>query len=264
EYSQRVGSLKLDMIIRTQEERDGIRAAGKLLSEVLRDVVAHAKAGVIAKALDERAEELIRAGGAVPVFLNYRVEGIRTPYPATLCISINDGVVHGIPSDYVLKEGDIVSLDCGLSLNGFISDSATTIIIGKGSDEDERLLEATRKALHAGIAAARAGGTTGDIGAAVEAVAKQARFTVVRDLGGHGTGRQLHESPHIANFGAPGRGEKLVEGMVLALEPIFTTGGGAIKLDSDGWTYRTRDHSHAAHFEHTIIVGKNGSEIVTQ
>ncbi len=242
-----------------------MRRAGRLLGEVLRDVAAHATAGTSTLELNDRAEALIRAGGASPVFLNYVAEGARTPYPATLCTSVNDEVVHGIPlSKMVLKDGDIISLDCGLSLDGFVSDSAVSVVVGKGSEADAALLEGTRKALAAGIAAARAGNTTGDIGHAIEEVAKRYKLTVVRDLGGHGTGKLLHEAPYIANFGAKGSGERLVDGMVLALEPIFTHGSGAIKLGGDGWTYLTRDHSHAAHFEHTIIVGAHGSEIVTK
>ncbi len=254
------------MIIKTDTEREGIRQAGKLLGEVLRDVAAHATVGTSTLELNDRAETLIRAGGAEPVFLNYVADGARTPYPATLCTSVNDEVVHGIPlSRTILKDGDLVSLDCGLSLDGFIADSAVSVIVGKRGDEaDAVLLEGTKKALAAGIAAARAGNTTGDIGHAIEEVAKRYELTVVRDLGGHGTGKLLHEAPYIANFGAKGSGERLVDGMVLALEPIFTHGSGAIKLSGDGWTYLMRDHARAAHFEHTIIIGAHGAEIVTK
>lgn len=253
------------MIAKTEADRQGLRAAGKLLAEVLRAVARAAHPGISAAELDALAERLVREGGATPVFLGYRVEGIRTPYPATLCVSVNDAIVHGIPTaNLILAEGDLVSFDCGLSLGGYIADAAVTEVIGKGSAEDEALAKAVREALAAGITSARTGGTVGDIGHAIHTAAQKHGFNVVRDLGGHGTGRALHEEPHIANFGAQGRGETLVEGMVLAIEPILTPGRGAIKLDADGWTYRTRDGAHAAHTEHTIIVGKNGGEVMTR
>ena len=253
------------MIARTEKDRSGLRTAGKMLASILHGAARRAVPGVSAGELDAFVKQETLAHGAVPVFLNYETDGSPYPYPATVCISRNDEVVHGIPvKEKILSEGDIVSLDCGLSYEGYVVDAAVTVIVGKGSEDLERLLRGTREALEAGIGAARPGGHVGDIGEAIAAVAKKYDLAVVRDLGGHATGKELHEDPYIANFGTRGRGEKLEEGHVLALEPIFTLGGGAIKLAHDGWTYMTADRSRAAHFEHTILLGENGAEILTR
>jgi len=242
-----------------------LRVAGGKLAEVLRIVATRAVPGTSALELDQLAEREIRARGALPLFLQYDPGDAPYPYPATLCVSVNDEVVHGIPTaERVLRDGDIVSLDIGLLYEGYSADMATTIIVGEGDADAWRLVKGTKEALDAAIGAAKAGGHIGDIGAAVAEVAKKYDLTVVRDLGGHGTGKkEFHEEPYIANFGSRGQGEKIVAGHVLALEPIFALGSGAIKLAQDGWTYRTRDHSRAAHFEHTIIVGESGAEVVT-
>ncbi len=253
------------MIARTEEQKRGLRTAGMLLAEVLHDTALRVAPGISAAELSAFAEKEIRARGAHPVFLNYETDGSPYPYPAVICVSRNDEVVHGIPTkEKILSDGDIVSLDCGLSYEGFVADAAVTVAVGKRSAEEDRLIEGTKEALVAGIGAAKAGGHVGDIGEAIAAVAKRYDLAVVRDLGGHATGEELHEAPYIANFGVSGHGEKLQLGHVLALEPIFTLGRGAIKLTKDGWTYATNDHSRAAHFEDTILIGENGAEILTR
>ncbi|MEI7719807.1 MAG: type I methionyl aminopeptidase [bacterium] len=253
------------MIAKKESDIQNLRTGGKILSEVLRELADKAKAGVTTAALDLAAEQLIRRAGAVPAFLNYKPQGASYPFPAALCASINDEVVHGIPSEErVLEAGDIVTLDLGLSFGGMFVDSAVSVCVGGGGDAGaQKLLTATREALTVGIAATQAGGHVGDIGAAVAAVAKKYGLSVVAELGGHALGKKPHEQPFIANIGRVGEGEKIVEGMVLALEPIFTEGKGTIDLASDQWTYVTRDGSRAAHFEQTILVTKDGAEIVT-
>ncbi len=251
-------------MIAKEEEFEKLRAAGRALSEVLKLVARAAVPGVTAAELDMLAEREIRARRALPSFLNYKPQGARSPYPAALCVSINDEVVHGIPAEgKVLGQGDIVSLDLGLSLDGYFMDSAVTVCVGECTPEDKKLIDATREALAVGIKAAKAGGHVGDIGAAVQAVALRNKLGIVEELGGHAVGKAVHEKPYIGNTGAVGQGEKLPEGIVLALEPIFAVGRGDITLDPDGWTYRTHDGTRAAHFEQTILVTSNGAEILT-
>ena len=208
---------------------------------------------------------MIRDGGDKPAFLGYTPEGAGRPYPATLCVSINDEVVHGIPNESpkLLKEGDIVSLDLGLTHEGIIVDAAITVAVGAVGEESIKLMRATEEALAAGVEAACPGAHVGDIGHAIQQVIEGAGFAVVKALGGHAVGARVHEEPFIANFGRPGTGELLEEGMVLALEPIASAGSGAVILAPDGYTYRTRDGSRAAHYEHTILLGKDGARIVT-
>ncbi|MEK7179745.1 MAG: type I methionyl aminopeptidase, partial [Patescibacteria group bacterium] len=206
-----------------------------------------------------------RDGGDEPCFLGYTPEGARRPYPATLCVSINDEVVHGIPNESVkiLQEGDIVGLDLGLTHKGVIVDAAITVPVGEVSEEVKRLLAATERALAAGIAQAIPGNHMGDISHAIQKEIEGAGFRVVKELGGHGVGDMVHEEPFIPNFGHPGDGELLSEGMVLALEPISTAGKAAVILAPDGYTYRTKDGSRSAHFEHTILIEKGGARIIT-
>lgn len=252
------------MIVKNQNDIESLRKAGMILSETLRDLVAMTHAGVTTAQLDLKAEELIRAAGAVPAFLNYRPVGAPFPFPAALCVSVNDEVVHGIPKETVmLNDGDIVSLDLGLSYSGYFVDSCRTLFVGDADAKGQKLLDGTREALAAAIAAAKVGGHVGDIGAAVESVAVRYDLSVVEDLGGHAVGKSVHEQPFIANYGNAGEGQTLSEGLVLALEPIFTEGKGAISLADDQWTYISRDHSRAAHFEQTILLTKTGPEILT-
>lgn len=253
------------MIIRTQEEREALIEGGKRLAVVLRALEAKVSPGVTSEELDDVAEQMIRDGGDEPCFLGYTPEGAQRPYPATLCVSINDEIVHGIPNESVkvLKEGDIVGLDLGLRHGGVIVDAAITVPVGKVSEETMRLLHATENALTAGIAAAVPGNHVGDISHAIGEEIENAGFKVVKELGGHGVGELVHEEPFISNFGRPGTGELLVEGMVLALEPISSAGKAAVVLAPDGYTFRTKDGSKSAHFEHTILLEKDGARIIT-
>jgi len=253
------------MIAKTQEEIEHLRTSGKILSDTLKALALLTKPGVTTAELDLAAEKIIRERGGIPAFLGYKPSGAKHPFPAALCASVNDEVVHTIPSEQtVLKEGDIISLDLGVNYKGYFSDSAITVSVGKCDAAGQKLIAATREALAAGLATIHPGAHTGDIGAAVAAVAARNRLSVVEELGGHALGKVVHEKPFIANFGTAGQGEKLVEGHVLAIEPIFAEGAGAIALDrGDGWTYRTRDHSRAAHFEQTILVTRDGIEILT-
>lgn len=254
------------MIVRTPEEREGIIEAGRRLGVVLSEVAKIVAPGVSTADLDILAEKLIREGGDVPAFLDYTPErGVR-PYPATLCVSINDEVVHGIPNEAprILEEGDIVALDLGLIHKGFVTDSALTVAVGEVSDEAKRLMQVTAKSLEDAIAAARPGNRIGDISHATEAAFKGSGFSVVKVLGGHGVGSAVHEEPWISNVGTPGTGPEIVEGMVLALEPIANAGKASVILAPDGYTYRSKDGSISAHFEHTILVEKEKTLVITR
>lgn len=253
------------MVISNDAEWENLVEAGKRLATVLREVSAHVAPGVSAEELDDLAEGLIRDGGDEPSFLGYRPEGARRPYPATLCVSVNDEVVHGIPNEgrKILKEGDIVGLDLGLTHNGVVVDAAVTAPVGTVSEESRKLIRATSAALVAGIAQAIPGNRLGDVSHAIQEEIERAGFTVVKELGGHGVGDVVHDEPFIPNFGHVGTGIELVEGMVLALEPIASAGKAAVVLAPDGYTYRTKDGSRSAHFEHTILIEKGGARIIT-
>jgi methionyl aminopeptidase len=256
------------MIVHTAEEKAGVIEAGRRLGEVLEKVAEAVRPGISTEELDALSEKLIRDGGDVPAFKGYRPEGARRPFPATCCISVNDEVVHGLPSARVLKEGDIVSLDLGLTHDGYIMDSALTVPVGKVSKEATELMRATQASLEAAINATRANNSgparIGDISHATELAFKGTPFSIVKALGGHGVGREVHEEPFIANFGHPGTGPEVVQGMVLALEPIATTGKAAVFIAPDGFTYRTKDGSLAAHFEHTILVDEHETIVLTR
>ncbi len=254
------------MTIKNDIERANLIEAGKRLAAVLAILRTKVAPGVTAEELDDTAEQMIRDGGDTPCFLGYTPEGAQHPYPASLCVSINDEVVHGIPNESVkiLKEGDIVGLDLGLMHNGIIVDAAITVPVGKVNEETKKLLVATEQALAVGIVQAVPGNHIGDISYAIQKEIESAGFKVVKELGGHGVGEFVHEEPFIPNFGRPGKGELLKEGMVLALEPISTAGKAAVILASDGYTYRTKDGSRSAHFEHTILIEKGGAHIITE
>ena len=242
--------------IRSQEELRKLEEASRIVLETL-DVVEKAVApGVTTDDLDRIAEAEIRARGGRPAFVGYR------GYPKTLCTSVNDEVVHGIPGKRRLQDGDVVGIDCGAVVDGYYGDAARTLAVGRVDDETARLLEATRRALLEGIAAARPGGRVSDIGAAVEAVAIINGYGVVRDFVGHGVGTALHEEPQIPNYGPAGRGSLLRAGMVLAIEPMFNLGRAEVSVDPDGWTVRTRDRSTSAHFEYTIALEPDGAVIL--
>lgn len=235
---------------------------GRRLAEVLRSLASAARAGVTTKSLDRVAYQLIHKAGAKPAFLHYRPAGARRAYPYTLCASVNTVVVHGQPSEYVLKDGDLLKLDLGLVYKGLFLDAALTVGIGKISREAKRLMAATEEALGAAIAASTVHGTLGDVGFAVAAVAKKNKCSVADGLTGHGIGRALHEDPTVFNFGRKGDGETLREGMVIAIEPMFTAGKGAIRqIEDESWA--TADGSLAAHFEHTIAITEDGPRVLT-
>ena len=246
------------MIIRkSRHEIEQIAKAGAIVAETLAHVAEHVRPGVTTGELDRIAEQFIRSRGAVPTSKGYR------GFPAAICASPNSMVVHGIPGEHRLDGGDIVSIDVGVTLNGFIADSAATFPVGEISAEAERLLEVCQAALGAGIGEARAGSRVGDISAAVQRVVEEAGFSVVRSLVGHGVGRSYHEDPHIPNFGQPGRGPLLTEGMTLAIEPMITAGGPDVHVHEDGWSISTDDGSLAAHFEHTVAIGDDDAQILT-
>ncbi len=254
------------MIIRTEEQRAIAIEAGKRLGEVLEELAAMSRPGVSVAELDEYAEKRIRERGDIPCFLGYSPGGAHRPFPATLCVSVNDEVVHGIPTEnpLTLQEGDIVSLDLGLTHKGIVMDSALTVGVGVVNDESIRLMRATEESLAAAIAAAHVGGRIGDISAAAGKVLADSGFSVVKELGGHGVGDEVHEEPFIANYGHPGTGPEIKEGMVLALEPIATAGRGHVKIAKDGYTFISKDGSRASHHEHTILIESTGTTVLTK
>ncbi|PIR45180.1 MAG: type I methionyl aminopeptidase [Candidatus Vogelbacteria bacterium CG10_big_fil_rev_8_21_14_0_10_51_16] len=251
------------MLIKTANEIEVLREGGRRLAAVLREVVVAVRPGVTELELDALAEKLIRAGGDTPAFKNYQPGGANIPFPATLCVSVNDAIVHGIPTHRALEEGDIVGLDIGLAHKGLYTDMARTIMVGEVSTQDRVLVEDTERALSLGISATCSGARMGDVGAAIEAVARPHHYGIVRELGGHGVGHAQHEKPYIPNYGVKGKGSKLMAGMVLALEPMFNIGTEEILLGEDGYTYRTADGSRSAHFEHTIVITESGPEVLT-
>lgn len=250
--------------LKTKKEIDILREAGKLHARILDDLKKMAKPGMSTKDLNDYSEQEIRKAGDTPSFLNYQPYGADRPFPATLCISLNDEIVHGIPSKKrILKKGDIVTCDLGVTHHDLITDAAITFSIGEIPEDEKTLLRVTEESLMAGIKAARAGNHIGDIGAAIFACSVPYKYGVIRELGGHGVGHKVHEEPHIPNFGRPGKGELLEPGMVLAIEPMFTLGSAKIKLLKDGYTISTADHSLSAHFEHTIAITKGDPIILT-
>lgn len=250
--------------IKTDEEIATIREAGRRLARILSAAGDMVRPGVTTKELDMFVESEIRKGGDEPAFLNYKPAGASGPYPATLCVSVNDEAVHGIPKeDRVLKEGDIVSLDAGLIHNGLIADMCSTVPVGDIDKAGWELINRAKESLMAGIMAACGGAHLGDIGAAIEESLAGSGFRVVEDLGGHGVGHKVHELPHIFHFGTKGTGEKLIPGMVITIEPTVSEGGSTIDLAADGWTYHTSDGSRTAQFEHTIVITDGEPEIVT-
>ena len=252
-------------LIKSKEEIVILREGGKRLAGILAFIVDAVKSGVHTDELDRLAEQLIRKGGDEPAFLNYTPTGASRPYPATLCVSVNDEIVHGIPNEHpkVLHEGDIVGLDIGLVHKNLVTDMAVTVPIGNVDADALKLLEVTKGALYAGIAASRGGRHIGDISQAIESFVG-GRYGIVHELGGHGVGHAVHEDPHVPNFGTVGTGVELVPGMVLALEPMFNEGGGDVVLADDGYTFKTADGKRSAHFEHTIVITGGAPEILTK
>jgi methionyl aminopeptidase len=250
--------------IKTPAEVDAIRAAGRVVADVLAAARAYAAPGVTLAELDQAAREVLANAGATSPFLHYKPRFAPVPYPAVICTSVNDAALHGIPGDYRLAPGDLLSVDAGATLDGWVGDAAISFTVGPPHDGDARLITATQDALAAGIAAAVPGGRLGDISAAIGAVGRAAGYGISTDLGGHGVGRSMHEDPHIPNRGKARRGIRLVPGLVIAIEPWFMAGGNDdCYLDDDGWTIRTADGSRAAHAEHTVAVTENGPVILT-
>ncbi len=244
--------------LKTDEEIELLRENNILVSKTLAEVGRHIKPGVTTKELDRLAEEFIRDHGAVPAFLGYQ------GYPASLCISVNEQVVHGIPSSKcILKEGDIVSVDCGTFMKGFVGDSAYTFAVGEVAEEVRQLMEVTKEALYKGTEQAKAGNRVGDISAAVQENAEKFGYGVVRELEGHGLGRKMHEEPGVPNYGARGRGPLLKEGMVICIEPMITMGAKTVVFERDGWTVRTKDRKPAAHYEFAVAIRKSGPDVLT-
>lgn len=244
--------------LKTKEEVELLRENNLLVSATLAEVGKHVKPGVTTLELDRIAEEFIRSNGAIPGFLGYN------GFPNTLCISVNEQIVHGIPSaKLVLKEGDIVSVDCGTFMKGFYGDSAYTFKVGEVAPNVSELLRVTKEALHKGVEQAKVGNRIGDIANAVQEHAESYGFSVVRELVGHGLGHKMHEEPEVPNYGAKGRGPLLKEGMVLCIEPMINMGSRAVVFEKDGWTVRTRDRKPAAHFEYAVAVTKDGPDVLT-
>ncbi len=244
-------------ILKTAGEIDAMAAAGELLATCHHVLAGEVAAGVATGALDEVAEQFLRDRGGVPAFKGYQ------GYPATITTSINGQVVHAIPSEVALRDGDIVSIDAGVVLDGWVADMARTHPVGEVSDLAQRLMEATEASLYRGIDAARAGGRLGDIGHAVQTEVENAGFSVVKSLVGHGVGRSMHEAPQVPNFGRAGSGVRLSAGTVIAVEPMVNAGGHEVELGSDGWTVSSADGSLSAHFEHTVAITANGPRILT-
>jgi methionyl aminopeptidase len=243
--------------LKSEREIRIIRENGRIVGLTLSYLKEKIKSGIKTIELDKLAEEFIVKKNAIPAFKGYR------GYPGNICASVNNEVVHGIPGERVLKEGEIISVDVGVLKNGFYADGAWTFPVGEISDQVKRLLEVTLESLEAGISQSIAGNRLGDISYAVQSVAERNGFSVVRDLTGHGIGRQMHEDPPVPNFGSPGTGLLLKEGMILAIEPMVNAGGYQIKTLEDNWTVVTLDGSLSAHFEHTVAITQNGAEILT-
>ena len=245
--------------VKTTREIADMRESGRMLATVLQVLSKSVEVGQSTKDLDDIARKELKALGGLPAFLGYQ------GFPAVLCVSVNDEVVHGIPrADKIIESGDIVSLDFGVTYNGMITDSALSVIAGTPDPVHEKLLAATKESMHAGIKQIKDGVKTGDIAEAVQRVLDKGKYGIVRDLVGHGVGHYVHEDPNVPNHGRKGTGERLQAGMTIAIEPMATLGGYGVKIDPDGWTIRTQDGSLAAHFEHTSLITDSGFEILTQ
>ncbi|HTI77500.1 MAG TPA: type I methionyl aminopeptidase [Mycobacterium sp.] len=250
--------------LKTAAEVEAMAAAGAVVAEALRAVIAHARPGQAVAELDTVAADVLARHGATSPFLNYHPRWAPIPFPAVLCVSVNDAVVHGIPNGYVLADGDLVSVDFGATLRGWTGDAARSFIVGTPRREDAALIEATDKALAAGIDAVRPGNTLGDVGHAISSTARGAGYGLLADHGGHGIGRTMHEAPHVPNEGRPGKGMRLRPGLVIAIEPmLIADGSDDYTHDSDGWTLRTASGARAAHSEHTVAVTADGPRILT-
>ena len=247
----------MPIVLKSKEEIALMREAGRVVAQVLEMLKEEIKPGVVGKRLDDVVRREFARRGVTPTFLDYH------GYPARVCVSVNDEVVHGIPNSRPFEEGDVVSIDLGATHKGFVGDSAITVCVGRVSPKAERLVQITEEALWEGIRAARAGARLGEVSAAIQARAEQNGFAVVREYVGHGIGREMHEDPQVPNFGRSEQGPLLQKGMVLAIEPMVTAGDWRTKRDADNWTVRTLDGSLAAHFEHTVAITDGEAEVLT-
>lgn len=245
------------IFLKTDDEIELMRIANRLVGMTLGEVAKHIQPGVTTLHLNEIAEEFIRSHGAIPSFLGYN------GFPYSLCISVNENVVHGFPSDYVMKEGDVISVDCGTEINGFCGDSAYTFCVGEVDEKVKELLRTTKESLYKGIEKAVDGNRVGDIGDAVQTYCEKRGYSVVRELVGHGIGRKMHESPEVPNYGKRGTGPLLKKGMCIAIEPMINMGSKNVVFEKDGWTVRTKDRKPSAHFEHTIAIREGKADILS-
>ena len=251
------------MSLKTPAQIEQMRPVGRFVGEVLSSLREFARIGMTTNDLDAHARELIAKAGARSVYLGYHPSFGAMPYPGVLCTSIDDAALHGLPSDEVLKDGAVVSIDFACELQGWVADSALTFQLGTTTPEAQRLIQTTERALDAGIAAARVGARMGDVSEAIGKIGRAGGYGINADFGGHGVGRTMHEDPHVANLGRRGTGQKLKEGLVIAIEPWFMAGGDGYVIDLDGWTIRSADHSITAHAEHTVALTPNGTIVLT-
>lgn len=252
------------MIAKTEKEIEILREGGKKLASILHKVADFVKEGARTNELNELTEKLIREENCAASFKGYKTHSSQKAFPSALCVSVNDEIVHGIPSDRILKEGDLVGLDAGLIYQGFYLDMAVTAPVGKVDKISEKLLHIGKEALARGISGAEEGGFIGDISYAIQNYVEASDFKVIKELVGHGVGREVHEEPEVPNWGKKGIGPRIQKGMVLALEPMIVEGKSDVILDKNGWTYKTKDGKRAVHFEHTILINGNIAEILTK
>lgn len=251
------------IFLKTDEEIELMRISNRLVGMTLGELAKHIKPGVTTKQLDRIAEEYIRSHGAIPTFLGYKGSPGSIDFPGSICASVNEHVVHGLPSSYELQEGDIISIDCGTLKDGFCGDSAYTFAVGQISDEAKYLLETTKQSLYKGIEKAIEGNRIGDIGEAIQTYCEQRKCQVVRELVGHGIGRNMHEAPEVPNYGRRGTGPLLKRGMCIAIEPMINLGSKNVIFEPDGWTVRTKDRKLSAHFEHTVAIREGKADILS-
>jgi methionyl aminopeptidase len=249
--------------LKSAREIDHLRESADLVGRTLAEVAKHVRVGVTTGELDAIAEDFVRTHGAEPAFKGYEIGGSVPPFPGTLCTSVNDVVVHGIPSDYALQDGDLLSVDCGVELNGYYGDSAYTFAVGELAPEDVALCRATYEALNKGVAQAVVGHCIGDISSEIQSHCEAKNYGIVRDLVGHGIGRSLHEDPQVPNYGQAGRGRKLRAGLTMCIEPMVNRGTGEVTTDDDGWTVRTQDGLPSAHYEHMVVVQEGQAEVLS-
>ena len=251
------------IFLKTDEEIELMREANRLVGMTLGEVAKHIKPGVTPAQLDKIAKEFIYDHGAIPSFLGYKGAPGSVDFPGAICASVNDQVVHGFPTDYILKDGDIISVDCGTEKNGFCGDSAYTFCVGEVAEDVKALLRTTKEALYLGIEKAVEGNRIGDVGEAVQTYCEKRGYSVVRELVGHGIGRKMHEAPEVPNYGKRGTGPLLKKGMCIAIEPMINMGSKNVVFENDGWTIRTRDRKPSAHFEHTVAIRQGKADILS-